>query len=103
MPKKPMPKKSPPFMSISTALVLVMLWSLAGCETQPQQPPSAPVRSVQAQPLPNWARQPATPSECWPTCLDGLMQERESWQTLLTGATSPVEPASASTTPSVKP
>lgn len=100
--KKPMAKKSPPFVSIWTALVLLTVWLLAGCVTpQPPLPPE-PVRSVQAQPLPNWARQPTTPSECLPTCLGALKSERESWRKSLTSGTLPVEPASASTTLSGK-
>lgn len=103
MRKTPTPKKSPPFVSISTVLVIVLLWSLAGCVTpQPPLPPE-PVRSVQIPPLPTWARQPATPSVCLPTCLDALTRERENWQTLLTGDTSPAAPASASTTQPAKP
>lgn len=99
MRKTPMPKKSPPFISTWTALVIVLLWSLAGCVTQPPAQQAEPVRSVQIPPLPTWARQPATPSECLPTCLDGLTSERAYWQTLLTGEASPAAPANASTTP----
>ena len=102
MPSKPTPKKSPPFISRWAVLVLVLLWSLAGCETQPKQPSSALVRSVQAQPLPTWARQPEIPSECLGGCLQKLTAMRESWRTSLTGGTSPAAPASASTTPSAK-
>lgn len=102
MHKKPTAKKSPPFVSISTALVIVLLWNLAGCVTQPPALPPEPVRSVQIPPLPTWARQPVTPSECLPTCSDALTRERENWQTLLTGDTLPAAPASASTTPPVK-
>lgn len=103
MRKTPTPKKSPPFISASTVLLLLAVWLLSGCETPPKPLPSAPVRSVQIPPLPTWARQPATPSECLPTCLDALTRERESWQTLLTGATLPGAPASASTTPHTGP
>lgn len=99
MRKKPTPKKSPPFISIWAALVLVLMWSLAGCTLPLQPPPSEPVRSVQLQPLPTWARQPETPSECWPTCSDALTSARASWRTSLTEATSPAAPVSASTTP----
>ena len=99
MRKTPTPKKSPPFVSLSTALVIVLLWSLAGCVTQPPAQQAEPVRSVQIPPLPTWARQPATPSVCLPTCLDALTSERESWQNLLTGDTLPAAPASSSTTP----
>ena len=98
MPRKSMPRKSPPFISISTVLVLLTVWLISGCVTpQPPLPPE-PVRSVQLPPLPTFARQPETPSECLPTCLDGLTKERAYWQTLLTGEASPAAPASASTT-----
>lgn len=98
MRKTPTPKKSPPFSTIATVLALLAVWLLSGCVTpQPPLPPE-PVRSVQLPPLPTFARQPATPSECLPTCLDALTSERESWQTLLTGDTLPAAPASASTT-----
>ena len=99
MRKKPTPKKSPPFISIWTALALLGVWLLSGCVTPPPPLPSEPVRSVQLPPLPTFARQPATPSECLPTCLDALTSERAYWQTLLTGEASPAAPARASTKP----
>lgn len=98
MRKKLTQKKSPPFISIWAALALALMWSLAGCTLPLRPPPSEPVPSVQLQPLPAWARQPETPSECLPTCLDALTSERGFWQTSLTDATSPVAPASVSTT-----
>lgn len=99
MRRKTMPKKSKPFISISTALALLAVWLLSGCVTpQPPLPPE-PVRSVQIPPLPKYARQPETPSMCLPTCLDALTNERAYWQTLLTGDTSLAAPASARTTP----
>lgn len=97
MRKKPMSKKSPPFITIWTALVVVLLWSLGGCKTLPAPLPPAPVRSVQIPPLPSYARQPTTPSVCFPTCLDALTQERESWQTLLNSGALPAEPANGDT------
>lgn len=102
MPRKPTPKKSPPFISASTVLLLLAVWLLSGCKTPPPPLPSEPVRSVQLPPLPTFARQPEIPSECWPTCLDALTSERAYWQTLLTGDTSPAAPASASTTAPAK-
>ena len=102
MRKMPTPRKSPPFVSIWTVLWIVLAWSLFGCATPPQPLPSEPVRSVQLPPLPTFARQPATPSECLPTCLDGLTSERAYWQTLLTADTSPAAPVNVSTTPPVK-
>ncbi len=99
MRRKNMQKKSKPFISISTVLALLAVWLLSGCVT-PQPPlPPGPVSSVQLPPLPTFARQPETPSECLPTCLDALTSERAYWQTLLTGDTLPAAPASASTTP----
>ena len=103
MPRKPTPKKSPPFISASTVLLLLAVWLLSGCAAPPKPLPSEPVRSVQLPPLPTFARQPATPSECLPTCLDALTSERAYWQTLLTSDTSPAAPASAITTPPAKP
>lgn len=98
MRKTPMPKKSPPFIWTWPALALLAVWLLSGCAAPPPPLPSEPVRSVQLPPLPTFARQPETPSECWPTCLDALTSARESWQTLLTGDTSPAAPANSSTT-----
>jgi len=98
-----MPPKPKPFISTWTVLVLVLALSLSGCGTRPTPLPSAPVRGVQLPPLPTYARQPETPSECLPTCLDGLMRERQSWLTLLTDDSSLDAPANASTTPPEKP
>ena len=103
MRKKPMPPKSKPFISIGTALVIVLLWSLAGCKTPPAPLPPAPVRSVQIPPLPSYARQPTTPSVCWPTCLDALTHERESWQTWLNSGALPAELVNVPTTKPAKP
>ena len=44
-------------------------------------------------PLPGEARQPKTPSFCYPTCSQGLTRERESWQSSLTAPTSQGAPA----------
>ena len=44
-------------------------------------------------PLPVEARQPKTPSFCYPTCSVGLTRERESWQSSLTAPTSQDMPA----------
>ena len=103
MHKKPMPPKPRPFVSISTVLAIVLLWSLAGCTTPPAPLPPEPVRSVQIPPLPTWARQPATQSVCSPTCSDALTKERESWRQSLMKAGSVGSPASAPTTPPAKP
>ena len=44
-------------------------------------------------PLPGEARQPKTPSFCFPTCSQWLTRERESWQSSLTAPTSQGAPA----------
>ena len=44
-------------------------------------------------PLPGEARQPKTPSFCYPTCSQGLTRERESWQSSLTAPISQDAPA----------
>ena len=44
-------------------------------------------------PLPGEARQPKTPSFCYPTCSQGLTRERESWRSSLTAPTSQDAPA----------
>lgn len=98
MRKTPTPKKSPPFISTWTALALLAVWLLIGCETPPPPLPSEPVRSVQLPPLPTFARQPEIQSACSPTCWDALTSERQSWLKSLTDATSLAEPASANTT-----
>lgn len=100
---KPKPHTPPwrnPLKMLLLVLVVLLHALLLGCKPQslPLQP--APVKSVQPLPLPQYARQPPTPSECLPTCLDGLTSARASWQTLLTGEASPDGPASVSTTPS---
>lgn len=98
MHKKPTPQKSRPFVPSLTLLVLLVVWSLAGCATPPAPMPSAPVRSVQIPPLPSYARQPPTPSTCLPTCSAALNSERQSWLELLTTEASPDAPANANTT-----
>ena len=44
-------------------------------------------------PLPGEARQPKTPSFCFPTCSQGLTRERERWQSSLTAPISQDVPA----------
>ena len=97
MPKRPMAKKSPPFVSISTALVLLLALLLAGCAAPPPTLPTAPVKSVQIPPLPSYAKQPPTPLWCLPNCETGLTKERESWLDSLRTLTLPGLPASADT------
>ena len=103
MPDKPMKSKTRPFLTTSAALGLLLVWLLAGCETQPTQPPSEPAKPVKLAPLPQYAKQPAMPSECLPSCLEGLTKERASWQTLLIGPTSPGELASGNMITPAKP
>ena len=98
MRKTPTPKKSPPFISTWTVLALLAVWLLSSCATPPQPLPSEPVRSVQLPPLPTFARQPATPSVCWPTCLDALTTERKNWLTWLNNGALPAELVNGSTT-----
>lgn len=102
MRKKNTAKKQKPFISLWTVLAMIAVWLLTGCGTPLPALSPKPVQSVQLPPLPSWARQPTTPSECLPTCLDGLTRERGYWQTLLNSGTLPAEPASESTTPPVK-
>jgi hypothetical protein len=82
---------------LPTLCALIVL--LPACRTLPQQLPSEPVKPAQAPKLAPEARQPKTPPECSPTCLDALTRERESWQKSLTKAGLPARPASAPTTP----
>lgn len=99
MDKSPTPKKSKPSALSSAVLALVLTGNLGGCAKPLSPPLSGPVRSVQLPPLPDYARQPTTPSECLPTCLDALTRERESWRTSLTSGTLQVGPVNNSTTP----
>lgn len=89
-----------PLKMLLMVLVTLLIVLLLGCETPPPPLQPEPVPGVRPPPLSQAARQPATPSECLPTCLDGLTRERSSWQTLLDGAGLPGLPANANTTPS---
>lgn len=60
----------------------VLAGLLTGCAVPPKSPPAVPAR-IPA--LPTQARQPATPSECLPTCLANLTKERGFMQKRLTG------------------
>ena len=102
MPKKSTPQKPKPFISLWTALAIVLLFSLSGCGTRSTPLPGVPVMGVQLPPLPTYARQPTTPLECLPTCLDALMKERESWLTLLTDEALPGAHVNAPTTMPVR-
>ena len=103
MRKKPTPENSPPFISIVTVIALLLVLWLTGCATPPAPPPSLPVKSVQIQTLPSFARQPPMPPECLPSCESGLTTERESWHGLLMTLTLPGLPANGDTKRRVKP
>lgn len=78
-------------------LLLVTLAMLYGCSSQPSLPTPGPL----IPPLPPQFRasMEVTPSECLPTCLNGLTRERTLWKSLLTPAASPGKAASVPTTP----
>ena len=99
MPKSPTPPWFSPSRLILTVLIVLLSVLLLGCNTPPTPLQPKPVAGVKPSPLATHARQPETPSECLPTCLDALTVERESWRTLLTDAALPGAPANASTTP----
>lgn len=103
MPEKNTTPKPPPFVSWSTALVLMLVLLVSGCKTLPQTPPSVPVRSVQVPALPNYAIQPTIPPECSPSCLERLTGLRGQWLRMLTTPEPQGLPVSGRTTPPVKP
>lgn len=92
-----MTRKNKRTRSLLLLLPLVMLASacapLKPDSAQPSASGRAPVPS-----LPQAARQPTPPSECLPTCSDGLTKLRNELLDSLTKAASPVSPASAPTT-----
>jgi hypothetical protein len=92
-------KKQKPFVTPWIVLLVLLILLSPGCTTQPKPLQPAPVRSVQLPPLSQDSQIPETPSECLPTCLQGLINVRESWLKLLTPASSHSSPASTSTTP----
>ena len=80
-------------------MLLLLALLLTGCAaSSPPSPPPA-VKPPAIPPLPLQARQPATPSECLPTCLSGVIAARESWLRMLTPPDPPASPASAPTKP----
>lgn len=99
-PKQPTQPWFSPLKMLLMALVTLLIVLLLGCETPPLPLQPEPVQGVRPPPLSQKARQPATPSECLPTCLDGLTRERSSWETSLIGAGLPVPPVNSNTTPS---
>lgn len=103
MRKKPMPKKSPPFVSTGTVIVLLLVLWLTGCATPPVPLPPLPVKPVQIPALPSYAKQPPMPPECLPTCENRLTIMRESWLEQLTTLTLQGPLVNAPTTPPAKP
>ena len=71
-------------------MLLLLALLLTACASS--LPTTAPEPAA-IPPLPGEARQPKTPSFCYPTCSQGLTRERGSWQSSLTDPTSQVEPA----------
>jgi hypothetical protein len=92
-----MEKKSKSYVWLLIGVVLLAAMWLSGCGTQQAMPQSVPVRSVQIPALASYAKQPVTPSECLPTCYEGLTRERIFWQESLTTGTLQAVPANAST------
>ncbi len=80
-----------------TPLLLSLL--LSGCAASLPPLPPVVVKEAAIPPLAPEARQPATPSECLPTCSAALTVERESWLNTLTAPELQAKPASAPTTP----
>ncbi len=78
--------------SLTRLLPMVLLSACAS-----KSPHSLPTSGVP--PLRPEARQPATASICLPTCSAGLTRLRENSRESLTSAASPVNSASAVTTP----
>ena len=97
-----MPKPNTLLMLAPLALLLT-----ACASKSPLSPvPPAPVlvsRQVTLPALPASARQPQTPPECSPTCLQALTIERERWLSLLTPPKAPALPASGPTGAPAKP
>lgn len=76
---------------LSMALSVLLPMLVSGCATP--SPPSVVVPSARV-PLPGEARQPTPPSECLPTCSEGLTRLRIELLDSLTKPTSPGTPAS---------
>lgn len=75
-------------------MLLLPLLLVAGCASPRLPLPPAVVAPPRIPPLPQEARQPPTPAWCSPTCSDGWRREAETWQSLLTRAAGPGQPAS---------
>jgi len=90
-----MTRNRPPFVSLPTLLLALLIGALSACSSTPTFVPTpAPL----IPPLPQEARQPATPSLCLPTCSAALTQEQQNWRGLLTSGVLPGLPASGPTT-----
>ena len=103
MPKTKTPAKPKPFLPLWTMLLLLIVWLVSGCETQPKTLPPSPVQGVQIPPLPMAARQAQTPSTCLPSCLEAWTKQRQDMQQRLTQAASVDLPASVLMKPPAKP
>ena len=77
-------------------LLLVPLLLVAACATSSLPPVPAPAAPIP--PLPAEARQPKPPSDCLPTCSEGLMRLRNELLHTLQKLRSPAPPANAPTT-----
>ena len=71
-------------------MLLLLALLLPACASNSPTTVSVPAA---VPPLPGEARQPKTPSFCYPTCSAGLTSERASWQSSLTAPTSQDAPA----------
>lgn len=91
---KPMPK-----LTWRALLLTALMPLLSGCPASlPRSAP--PIERAKIPPLPAEGRvsRVPTPSECSPTCLDGLTRARESWSDTLMPSASPALPASGTPT-----
>lgn len=77
------------------ALLSSLLLTACSSKSSPTGPGLVLTRQVQVPPLPTEARvsQVPRPLTCYPSCLQGLEQQRVNELNLLTGSTSPDMPA----------
>ena len=85
-----------PNSTVRSAMPLLLALLLGACASQPPLTRQAPPALIP--PLPDIARQPKPPSECLPTCSDGLLKELQSWPITLTEPARPAKPAKPLTT-----
>ena len=71
-------------------MLLLLALLLPACASNSPTTASVPAAIP---PLPGEARQPKTPSFCYPTCSQGLTRERGIWRSSLTAPTSQDAPA----------